>query len=736
MNISNRVQTILRLLLLMPIITLGLAGIIGSSSGGGGGDGISTDDALNAVNPQVAVDGSGNGIAVWVQEDRVGNHITFNIWVRHYSAGSGADVTKIANIATTKGLIYTPRIAMDANGNGTVVWEQDDGGIRAMRYDAGTGSWGPEEQIGFMGGGGSSSSLALPQLAMSAGGNTIVVWERGDTDVYANHYDATTGSWGSEELIETSSQGLEGLKVAMDAIGNAIAVWQYVEEIVCVNFSCRFIWGINSRRYDTAVGNWGLVKSIEAGSETAENPQIAMNASGKAITVWHQDDGVTINIYATHYDSATGIWGTAQLIETLSEIFVYPQITMNATGDAIAVWQKGGTLDIYANHYDAATGMWGTAQLIETLSENVISPRIAINSVGNGIAIWGLIDSDVYSNCYDTSLGWRTEEQIGTTTFTSGIPNEQLPLHIAMDGFIAIAVWEYIDLSSVLPPRQIHEKIWFPPSCDAPQNVQATAGYGQVTISWSAVTGATSYNLYWNTAGGVTTADSQISSVTSPYDDTGLSNGTTYYYIVTAVTATGEGAPSAEVSATPMVIPTYNVGGAVSGLTGGTLVLRNNGGDDLTVTANGSFTFVTPVADGSVYDVTVFTQPAGHTCSVSNGSGVIPGADETSVAVTCSATLQYTLKVSNYSIGGAGKVTINPGSTDCLAYIPADCQVDFNDGTVVILTAIPSPGGTFLDQWGNVDGASCVLGVDSSGNSTCTITIDGNKDILALWDFL
>jgi len=80
--------------------------------------------------------------------------------------------------------------------------------------------------------------------------------------------------------------------------------------------------------------------------------------------------------------------------------------------------------------------------------------------------------------------------------------------------------------------------------------------------------------------------------------------------------------------------PTYSVGGTVSGLTG-TVVLQDNGGDNLSVTANGSFTFATKLATGAAYAVTVLTQPTGQTCTVSGGTGTVASANVTSIAVTC-----------------------------------------------------------------------------------------------------
>jgi len=89
-----------------------------------------------------------------------------------------------------------------------------------------------------------------------------------------------------------------------------------------------------------------------------------------------------------------------------------------------------------------------------------------------------------------------------------------------------------------------------------PTDVQANPGNEQVTISWSEVSEATSYNIYWATTAGVTkTNGTKITNVTSPYIHTGLTNGTTYYYVVTTVYDTGESAESAEVSATPFNLP-------------------------------------------------------------------------------------------------------------------------------------------------------------------------------------
>jgi uncharacterized delta-60 repeat protein len=86
--------------------------------------------------------------------------------------------------------------------------------------------------------------------------------------------------------------------------------------------------------------------------------------------------------------------------------------------------------------------------------------------------------------------------------------------------------------------------------------------------------------------------------------------------------------------AVPASASTYTVGGAAWWLNG-SVVLQNNGADDLTVTSEWFFEFPTPLTDGSPYLVTVKTQPVTQTCYVTNGSGTVSGSDVTNISVNC-----------------------------------------------------------------------------------------------------
>jgi N-acetylneuraminic acid mutarotase len=103
---------------------------------------------------------------------------------------------------------------------------------------------------------------------------------------------------------------------------------------------------------------------------------------------------------------------------------------------------------------------------------------------------------------------------------------------------------------------------------------------------------------------------------------------------------------------------TYTVGGTISGLAGAGLVLQDNGGNNLSVTQNGNFTFSAAVASGSAFSVAVSTQPSSpaQTCNVTNGSGTV-NTNITTVEVTCT-----TNPVTNVWTWIGGSNVVNQGT--------------------------------------------------------------------------
>src|SRR5712691_1125315 len=168
------------------------------------------------------------------------------------------------------------------------------------------------------------------------------------------------------------------------------------------------------------------------------------------------------------------------------------------------------------------------------------------------------------------------------------------------------------------------------------------------------VTGLTGTGLVLQDNGG----DNLAISASGPFTfKTGIAQGGAYSVTVSAqpssptqvcAVTNGSGTVSANVTNVQVTCqtPSISVGGTVTGVKGTGLVLQDNGADDLTITADGSFTFKTLLLINTAYGVTVKTQPSSpaQNCTVSNGSGTTGTANVTNVQVVC--------PIPTYTIGG------------------------------------------------------------------------------------
>ncbi len=137
----------------------------------------------------------------------------------------------------------------------------------------------------------------------------------------------------------------------------------------------------------------------------------------------------------------------------------------------------------------------------------------------------------------------------------------------------------------------------------------------------------------------------------------------------------------------------YKIGGAVSGLNASGLVLQNNGGDNLTIAGNGSFTFPTPVSSGGAYKVTVLTQPGGQTCNVTNGSGTANG-NVNNVQVACTnITVTINLVVSGLTASATGLVLQNNGANNFSVSANGTYPIIVNYGASYSITVLTQPAG-------------------------------------------
>ena len=379
--------------------------------------------------PTIAMDASGSAIVLWNQTGVFWR----DMWANRYVAGSGWETATLIE-TDDMGAAGAPAIAMQANGNAIAVWEQPASGrnsIWANRYGAGTG-WGTPVLLETE----NTRDAYAPKIAIDASGNAIAVWSQSDgtrNNIWANRYVAATG-WGTATMIETDNAGTALYpRVATDANGNAMAVWGQSDGTRYNAWANRYVAG-------TGRGTATLIETDNAGN--AGYPSIAMDTSGNAIAVWGQSDGIRSNVLANRYGAGTG-WGTAVLLETDNAGSADPgPIVMDANGNAMVAWSQsdGARTNVWANRYVAGTG-WGTATLIETDNAgNVDIPSIGLSASGHAVAVWHQSDgtrTNIWANRYSAGTGWGTASLIETDNTSDAIAPS-----VAVDASgNAIATW-------------------------------------------------------------------------------------------------------------------------------------------------------------------------------------------------------------------------------------------------------------------------------------------------------
>jgi DNA/RNA endonuclease G (NUC1)/fibronectin type 3 domain-containing protein len=228
---------------------------------------------------------------------------------------------------------------------------------------------------------------------------------------------------------------------------------------------------------------------------------------------------------------------------------------------------NGGCTDAGNNSTDfaaAAPTPRNTASPTHSCSNNppAITPpanpiaTVTQNAAPFPVSLTGSDDGGVYNWSATPGTG------VSTVTVTNGQGSNTVTYTVTVTaGFTGTATFTASLTDNVNSPATQAVNITVNPPLPppAPTGLTATAGNAHVQLGWNAVGGAASYNVKRGTAPG-----GPYSTINSPgtnsYDDTTAVNGTTYYYVVSAVGAGGEGANSSEASATPQAAPAAPTG--------------------------------------------------------------------------------------------------------------------------------------------------------------------------------
>src|SRR6185312_8099730 len=223
-----------------------------------------------ASQPTVAIDASGNAMALWQQSN--GTHQC--IYVRHFSPAGPGTESILYGTGTTDSA--NPTIAFDSSGNAFATWIQG-GAVYEAHYSASAGTWSAPVNLAT-----NSNTAYAPSLSVDASGDAVVAWIQSNGTnpvVYTTVYTASAGTWSTASAIESTA-------VTLPAAGGSVAT--------AIAGSDAAVSWVQPSGSETAVymatfsaGAWSAPTQVATG---AVQPSMSLDTGGY-LSIMYQADG-------------------------------------------------------------------------------------------------------------------------------------------------------------------------------------------------------------------------------------------------------------------------------------------------------------------------------------------------------------------------------------------------------------------------------------------------------------
>lgn len=487
-----------------------------------------SNEGLQALDPQVAVDGQGNVTVAWVSGTS-----SRAIVVAEHPAG-GAWTNPVARLQATE-KCHDPKLAVNPAGAAVLAADCENGAaIHAVTRTV-NGTWNAlsTEIPG-------SGSGHEPRVGIDNAGNAIVVWA-GTASTVQSAYKLVAGGWTNGGQVSTAGKVALEPNVAMSPAGYAHAIWREKREetgpdpVIEVKTSHKLgaaAWTAPLR----------LTANLGPGSTTpvAEGePQIAINAGGERMMAWLLPGAKVFMAERTASSDLGGISEPARSIVEATAHVELPRIALDGSGLGVATWRSfsGEGFRVKAATTSSLSGSWSGPETVGGLGEVVggTEPDIAAAPAGSATVVWR---DGVTVKAASRPAGGAFAAAIPISSATQTGFGEP---RVAMDtGGNAIAAWSTgvvrvaVAVNDVTPPAISTA----PP---APVVLGNAVGLNAVAVdAWSPTT------LSWNFGDGATANGGSVSHV---YATTGTKTAT-----VTATDAAGNSS-SATVTVTVTAAP-------------------------------------------------------------------------------------------------------------------------------------------------------------------------------------
>jgi LPXTG-motif cell wall-anchored protein len=371
-----------------------------------------SDPSGNPWYIQQGMDSSGNIVMVWNQTNESSG--LSDIWANRYWSSNDTWGTPTLIEFNSGGNAIRQRLAIDPSGDGMAVWQYHSGtqwSIYYSRYFGDSNTWGAATLL-------ESDDFGLaewPDVGVDANGNVTVVWDQHtlpetyNPKIYYRQYDAFTETWGNIVNIDEVS-GVWSIQplVSVEPGGEGMLLWRHdggaTNHIVAVHFNGT---------------SWDSPNNVFSSSNTIYREDVFINENGEAIAAWVTDNITELNGWVGRYDKATNTWPSDVMLENVTGGSKNVQVVLDSNDNAIVTWRQddGGIWNFWTNTYTTGIG-WGTPQLLENDDAGDVTVGVlTIDSYDNVMSFWeheNISYNDLWAKKHVPGSGWQPRELVET----------------------------------------------------------------------------------------------------------------------------------------------------------------------------------------------------------------------------------------------------------------------------------------------------------------------------------
>ena len=273
--------------------------------------------------------------------------------------------------------------------------------------------------------------MARRLLSIDAGVATAV-WNRdnGSVGVIQSSSRPSGGSWTTPVDVSSPLGTADLPQLTVDSTGLITAVW------IRNNGTNTIIQSSTS----TDGVTWSTPVDLSAVGQSATSPQVTVDGTGTAIAVWTRSDG-TDNIVQASTRPRGGSWSTPDDVSAVGQSASAPQVTVDGTGTAIAVWNRSnGSNDIVQSSVLPSGGSWSTPEDVSAPSGSAFQQQVTVDSTGLVTVIWNRSNGSnniIQSSTSPGGIIWDTPVDL-----SEPLQDARAPQVVAGPNDRVIAVWE------------------------------------------------------------------------------------------------------------------------------------------------------------------------------------------------------------------------------------------------------------------------------------------------------